>query len=78
MDRLVYIFLFSQWYYSDFVFQATAMQSFSGAIINLILIMLMANVYTVVAEWLTKWGKLSIREKVVMRPRNKQFKFLRV
>jgi len=34
------------------------MQSFSGAIINLILIMLMANVYTAVAEWLTKWGKL--------------------
>ena len=33
------------------------MQSFSGAILNLILIMLMANVYTAVAEWLTKWGE---------------------
>ena len=36
------------------------MQSFSGAIINLILIMLMANVYTAVAEWLTKWGKFAM------------------
>ena len=36
------------------------MQLFSGAIINLIIIMLMGNVYTAIAKWLTKWGKFAI------------------
>ncbi|XP_076812548.1 anoctamin-7-like isoform X1 [Clavelina lepadiformis] len=35
--------------------QASNLRTFSGAVINLILIMLMANIYTVVAEILTKW-----------------------
>jgi len=40
-----------------FLFQASILRSLTGAGINLILIMLMANVYTAVAELLTKWGK---------------------
>ncbi|XP_078488523.1 anoctamin-7 isoform X1 [Ciona intestinalis] len=34
---------------------STIMRSVSGALLNLILIMLMSNVYTAVAEWLTRW-----------------------
>nr|CAB3221926.1 anoctamin-7 [Phallusia mammillata] len=35
--------------------QSSTLTSLTGAVINLILIMLMSNVYTAVAEWLTKW-----------------------
>lgn len=38
-------------------FQSSLLTSSSGAVINLVLIMLMSNVYTAVAEWLTKWGE---------------------
>lgn len=46
---------------AHFVFQAGNIANISSSLVNLALILLMGQVYTALAEQLTKWGKNPIR-----------------
>jgi len=46
-------------FHTHFVFQAGNIANISSTLVNLALILLMGQVYTALAEQLTKWGRLS-------------------